>query len=130
MEKAGLSIARALIAAGAGTGAVALLNHSDGALPYWIAAIALLLAAGALVNRVWAAGMPIVVVAGFMAYDGITSGAQTEGDTTWWVWLILFLIVALVISMVLLLGVGARRAARAIGDQDGPSRFSPQNDAM
>ena len=120
MERLGLNLGRLALALAAGAGVVYVVANSSGHPAILAAGATFLAATGALINRAWAAALPLGIVVALMSFDGLVNGTQDGGDMSWWGYFMLFGMFAAVVSLCLLIGVVVRRAARR------HNRFSPQ----
>jgi hypothetical protein len=120
----GLNFGRLAIVAAAVAAAMFLLVQTDGHPAVLIGGAILLIATGTLVNRAWAAALPLVFVFGWIGYDAAVHGTDNHGDMSWWGYAVLFAAFGALVSFVLLVGVGIRRAARAVrrGRTTAPAR--------
>jgi hypothetical protein len=116
---AGLGVGRALIVAAAVAAAVAMLAVDPEWAPHWLLwplVGGVLVGAGALVNRVWATLLPLAYVIGVTAWSALTEGTGNPeyGEMTFWGVAILLAMMGAAVVLLLLLGVGIRRIARAV----------------
>lgn len=133
----GIGAVRAILIAATVAGAVALLRLTDdggtvGELITWAIAGGLLVAAGAMVNRAWAALLPVAFavcwILGVVAVEG--TGYDEWGESGVGGALIILTVVAAGAGLLVLAGVAVRRAVRAARrGRSQRSDFSPQNDA-
>ena len=129
MERLGLTLGRVVLALAAAAAVVYVLANSSGHPALIVAAVLFLAATGALINRAWAAALPAGVVLALMLFEGAINGTENQGDLGWWGYFVVFGIAAGLVSLCLLVGVGVRRATRAVRERSGAaqrSRFSPQ----
>lgn len=127
MERAAGALGRiAVVAAGVGA-AIAVGTFVDGARVAAVAAVVVLLVAGFVADRVWAALLPLPAVVVLVALDALSLGIDRYGATGGWMSAEIGALLALAASAALLVGARTRRAVRTARAQR--SRFSPQNDA-
>ncbi len=112
MERFLLTLGRIAVVAGAITAMGPLLS-GEWSTGTYIAGIGLLLVAGFVANRWWAAGLPLTVAVAMIAFNALAYGTEDYGDMGWWGYAFYFALFAGVASLVLLLGVAVRRAVRA-----------------
>ena len=112
MKRLGPILLRAAITAGAVVGVTVLVANSGGSVPLIVLGVVLLLATGALVDRLWAAALPPAYVVVAIAGDALINGTKDQGDLGWWGYAYLFALVAAGVSLVVLAGVVVGRVAR------------------
>jgi hypothetical protein len=126
-----IGLARLLVVALGTAGAIGLLAATDATAAAWVVGGLLLIAAGALADRAWACGLPVLATAVYVAVVTVAfyGGDAAEIEIPWWFIAAAMLAFAVGVSLLLLLGVGIRRM---VAQRDLPrqrSAFSPQNDA-
>jgi hypothetical protein len=121
MERLGLSVGRLVLVLAAAVGVVVVVANSSGHPALIVGAALFLAATGALVNRVWAAALPLGVAIALMGFDGLVNGTEEGYDMSWWGYFVIFAVIAAAVSLCVLVGVGVRRVARAVGERRGPS---------
>ena len=112
MKRFGPILLRAAITAGGAAGVTVLVANSDGSAPVIVLGAVLLLATGALVDRYWAAALPLVYVVVAMAIDAVVNGTEDGSDMSWWGYAYLFALVAAGVSLIVLAGVVVGRVVR------------------
>jgi hypothetical protein len=124
MDRRAMTLARIALVAAASVAVTALAFAADAAPGAVVAAVAMMLVTGALVDRYWAALVP---PAGAVLYGIFMAANPPENEhheNGWMLGVLMLLLVALVASLCLSLGTAVRRFA-----QSRRSDFSPQNDA-
>ena len=91
--------------------AYAMADVLNGEAVGWVAAAAVLLLAGALANRLWAAWLPLAAFVPWTLYQVAFGAKEDARDFTWEVGVALMGVVAALVSFTLVAGVWARRLA-------------------
>src|SRR5687767_4508157 len=116
---------RLAVVAAAVTACIAIVAEQYDGAPTAVLVGALLVVTGAVVNRGWAAAVPLAAAVVWLVAVFLWQGTtfdDTSSETTWALLLVVFGFAAVLATAALGIGVLLRRAVAQ-------SRFSPQNDA-
>jgi hypothetical protein len=111
----------AAVAAGAGA-AYWIAQSTDGETVAWVAGIAVLIVAGAVANRTWAAWLPLAAFVPWLLVFLAVGDKQDARDFTWEFGVVLVAATLACVSLLLHAGVALRRLLYSV--------FSPQKDAL